>query len=139
ASGTNSFSKHLFAAYDLEEDDYTEFQEGFSDAADGVQDGNIELLLGILGLPAGSIESLQASVDDVKMLGFSDDAIDYLEEHSGYERYTIPKDTYDFLDEDVDTVAAYALIVANTETISEEGEYKLENIKRERTEEHKHE
>src|SRR5699024_1671029 len=68
ASGTNSFSKHLFAAYDLEEDDYTEFQEGFSDAADGVQDGNIELLLGILGLPAGSIESLQASVDELKCL-----------------------------------------------------------------------
>ena len=138
ASGTNSFSKHLFGAYDLEDDDYTEFQEGFSDAADGIQDGNIEMLLGILGLPAGSIESLQASVDDVKMLGFSDDAIDYLEEHSGYERYTIPKDTYDFLDEDVDTVAAYALMVANTDTVSEEVGYELAKIMIENSDENTH-
>ncbi|HLT56734.1 MAG TPA: TAXI family TRAP transporter solute-binding subunit, partial [Bacillota bacterium] len=68
ASETNSVSKLILEAYGIGEDDYQAYQEGFGDAADGVQDGNIDISIGILGLPAGSIESLQASTGDVKML-----------------------------------------------------------------------
>ncbi len=60
--------------------------------------GILMFLLGFLGLPAGSIESLQASAGDVKMLGLSDEAIAYIEENSGYRSLTIPKETYDFHD-----------------------------------------
>src|SRR5690625_2179003 len=74
ASETNSASKLIFDAYDIGEDDYKEFQEGFGDAAYGVQDGNIDISVGFLGIPAGSIESLQASAGDVKMLELSDEA-----------------------------------------------------------------
>lgn len=125
ASETNSVSKLILAAYGLEDGDYKAFQEGFGDAANGVQDGNIDISIGILGLPAGSIESLHASTGDVKMLELSDEAIAYIEEHSGYKRHTIPKDTYDFLDKDIETVTAYAILMANTNTISEELGYEL--------------
>ncbi|HEX6594266.1 MAG TPA: TAXI family TRAP transporter solute-binding subunit [Bacillota bacterium] len=125
ASETNSMSKHLLKAYGIGEGDHTIFEEGFGDAADGVQDGNIDISIGVLGLPAGSIESLQATSGDVKMLGLSDEAIKYMEENTEYERHTIPKDTYDFLDDDVETVTAYAILMANTDTIDEELGYEL--------------
>ncbi|MCM3397346.1 TAXI family TRAP transporter solute-binding subunit [Oceanobacillus profundus] len=125
ASETNAVSKLILDAYGIEDSDYSAYQEGFGDAADGVQDGNIDVSIGILGLPAGNIESLQASVGDVKMIGLSDNAIAYMEENSGYMRYTIPQDTYDFMDEDIETVTAFAVLVANTDSIDEELGYEL--------------
>lgn len=127
-SETNSISKVLLAAHGLEDGDYQAFQEGFGDAADGVQDGNIDISIGVLGLPAGSIESLQASTGDVVMLGIDDDAIDDIEANSEYQRYTISADNYEFLDSDIDTIAAYAVMVANTDTIDEELGYELARI-----------
>ncbi|MBP1971207.1 TRAP-type uncharacterized transport system substrate-binding protein [Virgibacillus natechei] len=138
ASETNTVSSLILEAYGLGEDDYSAYQEGFGDAADGVQDGNIDISIGILGLPAGSIESLQASAGDVKMLDLSDDAIDHMEENSGYQRYTIPQDTYDFLDADVETVTAYAVLVGNTDAIDEELGYELAKSMVENADENTH-
>lgn len=138
ASETNTTSKLILQTYGIEEGDFEEFQEGFGDAADGVQDGNIDVSIGILGLPAGSIESLQASVGDVRMLELSDEAIKYIEENSGYKRYTIPKDTYDFLDSDIETVTAYAILMGNTNTIDEELGYELAKAMIEKASENTH-
>lgn len=138
ASETNTASKLILDAYGVEEGDYKAYQEGFGDAADGVQDGNIDVSIGILGIPAGNIESLQASTGDVKMLGLSDEAISHIEENSGYKRFTIPQDTYDFLDSDVETVAAYAILMGNTDTIDEELGYKLAKIMIENADENTH-
>ncbi|MFS0575611.1 TAXI family TRAP transporter solute-binding subunit [Sporosarcina sp. 179-K 3D1 HS] len=125
ASETNNVSRLILEAYGLGEGDYKAFQEGFGDAADGVQDGNIDISIGILGLPAASIESLQASTGDVKMLGLSDKAIEHIEKNSEYKRLTIPKGTYDFQTEDIETVTAYAILMANVDTIDEELGYEL--------------
>ncbi|MEC5422899.1 TAXI family TRAP transporter solute-binding subunit [Virgibacillus sp. C22-A2] len=138
ASETNSVSKLILAAHGIGDDDYSAYQEGFGDAADGVQDGNIDISIGILGLPAGSIESLQASAGDVKMLELSDDAIDYIEENSGYQRYTIPQDTYDFLESDIETVTAYAILMGSTDTIDDELGYELAKSMVENAEENTH-
>src|SRR5699024_1110342 len=118
ASETNSVSKVILDAYGIT--DYQAFQEGFGNAADLVQDGNIDISFGILGVPAGSIESLNASTGDVVMLGLSDEVIAKAEESSGYKGYNISKDAYGFLDADVPTIAAFAVMVANTDTIDEE-------------------
>lgn len=128
ASATNTISKVILASYDLESGDYEEYQEGFGDAADLVQDGNIDISIGVLGLPAGSIESLQATAGDVIMLELSDEAIEDIESNSDYKRYTIPQDTYDFLESDIQTVAAYAILMGNTDTIDEELGYELARI-----------
>lgn len=125
ASETNNISRLILEAYGLGESDYKAFQEGFGDAADGVQDGNIDISIGILGLPAASIESLQASTGDVKLLGLSDKAIEHIEKNSEYKRLIIPKGTYDFQTEDVNTVTAYAILMANVDTIDEELGYEL--------------
>lgn len=128
ASETNSISKVLLAAHGVEDGDYQVFQEGFGDAADGVQDGNIDISIGVLGLPAGSIESLQATTGDVVMLGLSDEAIEEIEANSDYQRYTIPQDSYDFLESDIETIAAYAVLMGNTNTIDDELGYELARI-----------
>ncbi len=138
ASETNSASKLILEAYGLTDDDYTAFQESFGNAADGLQDGNIDINIGILGLPAGSIENVQASTGDVKMLELSDEAVEYIEENSGYRQYMIPADTYDFLDSDVQTVTAFAIMMANTDTVSEELGYELARIMVEHAEENTH-
>ncbi|HZW67934.1 MAG TPA: TAXI family TRAP transporter solute-binding subunit [Pseudogracilibacillus sp.] len=137
-SETNSISKVLLAAHGLEDGDYQAYQEGFGDAADLVQDGNIDITIGVLGLPAGSIESLQASTGDVVMLNLDDEAIEEIEANSPYERYTIEKDNYEFLEEDVETIAAFAVMVANTDTIDEELGYELARIMVENAEEVTH-
>ena len=138
ASETNAISKLILDAYGIGEDDYKGFQEGFGDAADGVQDGNIDISIGILGLPAASIESLQASAGDVVMMSLSDDAIAHIEKNSGYRRHTIPKETYDFLDSDVETVTAYAILVGSTDTIDEELGYEIAKIMIEKASENTH-
>src|SRR5699024_3295110 len=128
ASETNSVTKVILAAYGVEDDDYQAFQEGFGDAADGVQDGSIDISVGVLGLPARSIESLQATTGDVVMLELSDEAIEEIEANSDYQRYTIPQDSYDFLESDIETIAAYAVLMGNTDTIDEELGYELARI-----------
>src|SRR5699024_3296052 len=65
---------------------------------------------------------------DVVLLELSDDAIAEVEANTGYERFTIPQDSYDFMDGDVETVAAYAVLIGNTDTIDEELGYELARI-----------
>src|SRR5690625_79813 len=128
ASETNTISKVILGAYGVEEGDFQAYQEGFGDAADLVQDGNIDISIGVLGLPAGSIESLQASAGDVVMLNIEEDALAEIEEISGYQSYTIPQDSYDFLESDIQTVAAYAILMGNTDTIDDELGYELAKL-----------
>src|SRR5690625_2847744 len=139
ASATNTLSKVILDAYGIGSDDYEEFQEGFGDAADLVQDGNIDISVGVLGLPAGSIESLQASTGDVVMLELSDDVIEKIESNSDYKRFTIPQDSYEFLESDIETIAAYAILMGNTDTIDEELGYELARIMVEHADEVTHE
>src|SRR5699024_4662314 len=127
-SATNNVSQVILEAYDIGSDDFQTYEEGFGDAADLLQDNNIDVSFGVLGLPAGNIESLQASSGDVVMLDISDEAIEKIEAASDYKQFTIPKDSYDFLEEDVQTVAAYAVMVGNTDTIDEELGYELARI-----------
>ena len=138
ASATNGLSKVIFEAYKLEEGDYKEFQEGFGDAADGVQDGNIDISIGILGLPAASIENLQSATGDVKLISLSDEAVAHIEENTQYKAMTIPAGTYDFQKEDIQTVTAYAILMANTDTIDEETGYQLTKTMIEKANENTH-
>lgn len=138
ASTTQSVSRLIFDAYGIEEEDYNAYQEGFGAALDGVQDGNIAISIGILGLPSGSVENLHAATGDARMIGLSDDAIAYIEANSDYRRFVIPQESYEFLDDDVTTITAYAILVGNTNTISEEMGYELARLMYEKADENTH-
>ncbi|GKW48729.1 TAXI family TRAP transporter solute-binding subunit [Halomonas sp. NCCP-2165] len=138
ASTAQNVSQLILDAYGIGEDAYTTYQEGFGAALDGVQDGNIDVSIGLLGLPSGSIENLQAASGDARLIGLSDAAIDYLETNSAYRRFTIPAGSYAFQGEDVDTVTAYAVLVGSTDTIGEELGYELARLMHEHAEENTH-
>ncbi|MBF7054639.1 TAXI family TRAP transporter solute-binding subunit [Halomonas sp. KAO] len=138
ASTTQQVSSLILDAHGVTEDDYSAYQEGFGAALDGVQDGNIDLSIGILGLPSGSIENLQAAAGDVRMIGLDDEAVEYIEANSAYRRFVIPKDSYEFLAEDVTTVTAYAVLVGNTHSIDEELGYELARLMHEKAAENTH-
>src|SRR5690606_37574047 len=114
-SGTQAAAKLILEAYGIKDGDYQAYQEGFGDAKSKLQDGTIDASFGILGLPDAGIDELQASVKDVKFLSLSEEALKYIEEKSGYTAYTISAGSYEWLDADIQTVSAYAILVANTD------------------------
>jgi TRAP transporter TAXI family solute receptor len=123
-SGTQSAAKLILAAYGIEDGDYEPYEEGFGDAAGRIQDGNLDASFGLLGLPAGSIEDLSIS-RDINLLPISDEGLQYIEENSGYEAMTIPGDSYEFMDGDVEAVTAYAILVGSLDSISEDLGYEI--------------
>lgn len=123
-SGTQAAARLILEAYGLEEGDYTAHEEGFGDAAGRIQDGSLDASFGLLGLPAGSIDELAIS-RDIKMIPITDEALAYIEENSGYGAITIPAGTYDFLEEDVQAITAYAILVGSTDLIDEDLGYAI--------------
>lgn len=123
-SGTQAAAKAILAAYGIEDGDYESFEEGFGDAKDRLQNGQIDASFGLLGLPAGSVQELNLQ-RDVKLLSIDDEALAKIEESTGYLGYEIPADAYDFLTEPVQTVTAYAVLVGSTDQISEELGYEI--------------
>lgn len=123
-SGTQAAAKLILEAYGLEDGDYDAYEEGFGDAAGRIQDGNLDASFGLLGLPAGSIDELSISAD-IQMISLSDEGLGYIEENSGYEAFTIPADSYDFLEEDIQAITAYAILVGSTDAIDEDLGYEI--------------
>lgn len=123
-SGTQSAARMILEAYGLEEGDYNSYEEDFGDAAGRIQDGNLDASFGLLGLPASSIEELSLS-RDIRLISLSEEGLNYVEENSGYESFEIPAGTYDFQDEDVTAITAYAVLVGSTDLIDEDLGYAI--------------
>ncbi|MBU9721846.1 MULTISPECIES: TAXI family TRAP transporter solute-binding subunit [Bacillaceae] len=123
-SGTQAAAKLILEAYGLEDGDYNAFEEGFGDAAGRIQDGNLDASFGLLGLPAGSIDEL-ALQRDVRLIPITAEGLQYIEANSGYGALTIPADSYDFLEEDVQAITAYAVLVGSTDLIDEDLGYAI--------------
>ncbi|WP_017186270.1 TAXI family TRAP transporter solute-binding subunit [Alkalibacillus haloalkaliphilus] len=137
-SGTQAAATVILEGAGIEEGDYEAYEEGFGNARDGLQDGNIDVSFGLLGLPAGSVNDLQANTGDAKLIGLTEDEIQYAQDELGYLPYTISADSYDFLEEDVETVTAYAVLVGNTNTIDHELGYELARVSVEHADENTH-
>ncbi|ADU31222.1 TAXI family TRAP transporter solute-binding subunit [Evansella cellulosilytica] len=123
-SGTRAAARLILEAYGLEEGDYTESDEGFGEAAGRIQDGSLDASFGLLGLPASGIEQLAAQ-RDIRMISISSEAMEYIEANSGYEAYEIPADAYDFLEEPVVALTAYAILVGSTDLVDEDLGYEI--------------
>ncbi|SDI86686.1 TAXI family TRAP transporter solute-binding subunit [Natribacillus halophilus] len=123
-STSQEASETVLEAYGLEIDDYEAYEEGFGDAASFLQDGNVDAVSGLLGLPTGSIMELDAQMN-IDLLSIEPDMLDEIEEETMYEHIVIEEDVYDFLDEDVDAIGAYAILIGSTEDIDEELGYDI--------------
>ncbi len=120
---TRAAAELVLSAYDIE--DYNATEEGFSDARALLQDGNIDASIEVLGVPASSVQELQASTGEVRLLSIDEEAVQTIEEESGYEAYEIPQDSYDFLEEPINTVSAFACLFGSTNQVSEDVGYEI--------------
>jgi uncharacterized protein len=127
-SATQSAAQQILAAYGLEEGDYQAFEEDFGDAAGRLQDGNLEASFAIVGSPASSVDELQATTGEVKFLEVEGEALETITGETFYEAYEIPAEDYDWLEEPVSTISAFAILVASTNQVDEETGYEITRV-----------
>lgn len=123
--GTRQAAEQILSAYGIEEGSYTALEEGFSDARSKLQDGNADASIEILGVPAASLQELQATTGDVKLLPVEGEELQTIVENSQFEAYELAADTYDFIDEPISTVSVFAAMYGSTTQISEELGYEI--------------
>lgn len=110
-------------AYGIE--NYQAIEEEFDTAKAKLQDGNIDASIEVLGVPASSVQELQAATGGVRLIPIEQEAVQNIEEKSAYQAYEIPQDAYDFLDGPVPTVSAFACLYGSTNQVSEDLGYQL--------------
>lgn len=137
-SATQDATRQILAAYGLVEGDYDALEEDFGDAQGRMQDGNLDAAFAILGSPASSVDELQATTGDVRYLDIEGEALETVTGDTFYEPYEIPAEDYEWLDEPVNTVSAYAVLVGSTNQVSEDVGYEVTRTLLENTDEISH-
>lgn len=111
----------VLGAYGLTEKDITPTYQSFGDSVDALQDGKIDAAFVVAGAPTVAVSTL-ATTHDVRLVSIDDEHIDILLESSPYySPYTITADVYG-TDEDCQTVAVGAVIIARND-VSEDAVY----------------
>lgn len=127
-SGTRSAAVAILKAYGIGKDDYKPLEEGFADAKSKLQDGNADASIEVLGVPGSSLQELQATTKNVKLIPIDDKHLNKVLSSTDYQKYTIPADAYPFLDEPVQTVAAFACLFGSTTQVSKKLGYQLTKV-----------
>ncbi|MGH3088767.1 MAG: TAXI family TRAP transporter solute-binding subunit [Rubrobacteraceae bacterium] len=122
---TRAASELVLAAAGLEEGDYQAFEEDFSTGQTRLQDGNLDASIEVVGVPSSGISELNAVTGEVRLVPLNEEEIAYIEENSGYQAYEIPGDAYEFLDEPVPSVSAFATLFGSTTQVSEDLGYEI--------------
>ncbi|PTL37525.1 hypothetical protein C6Y45_16130 [Alkalicoccus saliphilus] len=106
---------------DLEHIEYT----GTAEAADLMRDGHLDAFVGMLAAPVGTVQELDTTMG-IRLIPLEDELVTEMHSRNpGYIEHTIEADIYDGVDEDINTVAGYTVLLANTELIDEDVAYEL--------------
>ena len=120
-SGVYYNALDILGAYGIGEDDINPTYQSFGDSVDALQDGKIDAAFVVAGAPTVAVSTL-ATTHDVRLVSIDDEHIDILLESSPYySPYTISADVYG-TDEDCQTVAVGAVIIARND-VSEDAVY----------------
>ncbi|WP_227937385.1 TAXI family TRAP transporter solute-binding subunit [Alkalihalobacillus deserti] len=112
-SGAEINARQILEVHDITYDDISPEYMSFGDAANGIQDGNIDAAFITAGLPTGAVEALKAS-KDINVIAISSEKLAELAEaYPYYTEFTIPGDTYGT--EDTTTAAVLAMLVVSSE------------------------
>ncbi|QQK74797.1 TAXI family TRAP transporter solute-binding subunit [Salicibibacter cibarius] len=126
-SGTEVVSQQILEAHDITYDDITVEYQDFEDAADGLQDENIDAALMVAGAPTGAIESLAAQ-QDITMVEVEEDVADeLLDEYPYYTEHEIEAGMYNEDDDATNTLAVQAMLIAHDE-LDEEVVYEIMEV-----------
>jgi TRAP transporter TAXI family solute receptor len=122
-SGTEANARQILEAYGITYDDVQVEYMAFGDAANQIQDDNIDAAFITSGTPAAAIEALKA-VRDIALVSISQDVVNQLiETYPYYTAHTIPSDVYDTAD-DALTVAVQAMLIVSND-LSEDLVYNI--------------
>ena len=113
----------VLGAYGLTEKDITPTYQSFGDSVDALQDGKIDAAFVVAGAPTVAVSTL-ASTRNVYLVSIDDEHIDALIESSPYYSRNIINASVYGTDEDCQTVAIAAVIIAD-DSVSEDAAYDI--------------
>ncbi|KTG11662.1 C4-dicarboxylate ABC transporter substrate-binding protein [Haloprofundus marisrubri] len=112
-SGTQVDARQILEAVGVT--DYTEQNTDFSQAAEQIQNGDVDAAFVVGGWPVGAIEDL-ANNSNIRLVEISGDAREQVKQAGSYfADDEIPAGTYSGIDQPVPTVAVQAMIATNEE------------------------
>ncbi|WP_017381384.1 TAXI family TRAP transporter solute-binding subunit [Paenisporosarcina sp. TG-14] len=119
ASGTEISAKRVLAAYDMTYDDIKEDYLSFAEGVEGMKNGNIDAVVISSGFPNAGILELGTS-KEIAIVEIDEEKI--LEIQKKYPTFfptTIPKDTYDGMEEDIQTVGVNNILMTHKDVSDE--------------------
>ncbi|CCU80707.1 TRAP transporter solute receptor, unknown substrate 1 [Halanaerobium saccharolyticum subsp. saccharolyticum DSM 6643] len=123
-SGAEANASQILDFFGLSYDDIEEDYLSFGEAASRLKDRQIDAAFLTAGIPTAAVMDV-AATQDIKLLNFSDQDIESLNEAYPYlTGVTVPAGTYNGLDNDVQTVALQAILVAES-SLSEDVVYNI--------------
>ena len=123
-SGAEANASQILEFFGLSYDDIEEDYLSFGEAASRLKDRQIDAAFLTAGIPTAAVMDV-AATQDIKLLNFSDQDIESLNEAYPYlTGVTVPAGTYNGLDNDVQTVALQAILVAES-SLSEDVVYNI--------------
>ncbi|WP_436346411.1 TAXI family TRAP transporter solute-binding subunit [Natronorubrum sp. FCH18a] len=112
-SGTQVNALQILETAGIEEGDFTEQNTDFDTATDQIRDGDVDAAFVVGGWPVGSVENLANSAEISLVEVSSDLREDIMGAAEWFAEDTIPAETYEGIDEDVETVSVQAMIATH--------------------------
>ncbi|MBQ6835318.1 MAG: TAXI family TRAP transporter solute-binding subunit [Lachnospiraceae bacterium] len=123
-SGVEFNARQILEIYGMTFDDIEVNNLGFGDSSDALKDGKIDAFFCTAGAPTTAIVEL-STTNDINLLEIDDEhAAALAEAYPYYTTYPIPGGSYNGIDEDVQTVAIKATLIASP-NLSEDTVYNL--------------
>lgn len=121
-SGVEFNARQILGAYGITFDDIFVNNQSFADSADSLKNGTIDAAFVVAGAPTTAVTEL-ASTYEFNVLEIDDEHVKILQDEYGfYAPVIIPGGTYGGVDEDVQTVAIMATVIASND-VSEDVVY----------------
>ncbi len=123
-SGTESNVRQILNAYDISFDDIEVEHLSFNASSDAYKDNKIDAFFVTAGVPTPAVSEL-ALVNQLNIIPIDQDKIDTIESSYGYyTAITIPAGTYQDIDENINTLAVRATLIAR-EDLPEDTVYNI--------------
>jgi len=123
-SGVEFNARQILEAYGMTFEDIEVNNLGFGDSSDALKDGKIDAFFCTAGAPTTAIVEL-STTNDINLLAIDDEhAAKLAEAYPYYTTYPIPGGSYNGIDEDVQTVAIKATLIASP-NLAEDTVYNL--------------
>jgi uncharacterized protein len=113
ASGTEISAKRILSVYNMSYDDITADYLSFSEGVEGMQNGNIDAVVISSGLPNAGILELNTT-QEISIVEISEDKVLQMQkEFPAFFSANVPKDTYEGMDADVNTVGVNNVLITH--------------------------